>query len=44
MSEAHLVRYCSKFDPRYDTRNIVDTERAAEIVKSGIGRRLVSAD
>ena len=40
MSEAHLGRYCAEFDLRYNTRDMSDGERAAEILKGGIGRRL----
>ena len=40
MSEAHLGRYCAEFDLRYNTRDLTDSERAAEILKGGIGRRL----
>ena len=40
MSEAHLGRYCAEFDLRYNTREMTDGERAAEILKGGIGRRL----
>jgi transposase-like protein len=40
MSEAHLGRYCREFDMRYNTRHMTDGERAALILKGGIGRRL----
>jgi len=40
MSEAHLGRYCAEFDLRYNTRNMNDGERAALILKGGVGRRL----
>lgn len=40
MSEAHLGRYCAEFDLRYNTRAMTDGERAAVILKGGIGRRL----
>ena len=40
MSEAHLHRYCREFDMRYSTREMTDGERAALILKGGIGRRL----
>ena len=40
MSEAHLGRYCAEMDLRYNTRELSDSERAAEIIKVGIGRRL----
>jgi len=40
MSEEHLGRYCAEFDMRYSTRDLTDGERATEILKGGIGRRL----
>jgi hypothetical protein len=40
MSEAHLGRYCAEFDLRYNTRELTDAERANEILRGGIGRRL----
>ena len=40
MSEAHLSRYLAEFDLRANTRDMTDGERAAEILKGGIGRRL----
>lgn len=40
LSEQHLGRYCAEFDMRYSTRDISDAERADEILKGGIGRRL----
>ena len=40
MSEAHLGRYCAEFDLRYNTRDLTDAERANEILRGGIGRRL----
>jgi transposase-like protein len=40
MSEAHLGRYCAEFDLRANTRDMSDAERADEILKGGIGRRL----
>lgn len=40
LSEAHLGRYCREFDMRYNSRDMSDAERAAEIVKGFIGRRL----
>jgi transposase-like protein len=39
-SEAHLARYTAEFDCRYNTRAMTDGERAAVILKGGIGRRL----
>lgn len=40
VSENHLHRYCAEFDMRYNTRGMTDGERAAEILKGGIGKRL----
>jgi len=40
LSEAHLHRYCAEFDLRANTRDMSDGERASEILKGGIGRRL----
>jgi transposase-like protein len=40
LSEAHLSRYLAEFDLRANTRDMTDGERAAEILKGGIGRRL----
>jgi transposase-like protein len=40
MSEAHLGRYLAEFDLRACTRDLNDAERADEILKGGIGRRL----
>jgi hypothetical protein len=40
MSEAHLGRYLAEFDLRANTRELSDGERASEILKGGIGRRL----
>lgn len=40
MSEEHLARYCAEFDMRYSTRDMTDGERATEILKGGVGRRL----
>jgi putative restriction endonuclease len=37
--EAHLGRYCAEFDLRYNTRDMTDGERAAVILKGGVGRR-----
>lgn len=39
-SEAHIHRYLAEFDLRANTRDMNDGERAAEIVKGMIGRRL----
>ena len=40
VSEAHLGRYCAEFDLRYNTRTMTDGERAAVMLKGGVGRRL----
>ena len=40
MSDAHLGRYCAEFDFRYNTRGIIDAERADEAVKGARGQRL----
>lgn len=40
VSEAHLARYTAEFDLRYNTREMTDGERAAEIIKGAIGKRL----
>lgn len=40
MREAHLGRYCVEFELRYNTRKLDDGERAALILKGGIGHRL----
>ena len=38
--EAHLARYYREFDLRYNTREIVEGERAVLIVKGMEGKRL----
>ena len=40
MSEAHLGRYTAEFDFRYNTRLLNDGERAALVIKGGVGKRL----
>ena len=40
MSEAHLGRYCRKFDFRYNTRKISDAERTDIAIIGAIGKRL----
>jgi transposase-like protein len=40
VSREHLGRYLSEFDYRYTTRELSDSERMAEMVKQGDGRRL----
>ncbi len=41
ISEAHLARYCSEFDFRYNTRKLSDAERTAEAIKGARGKRLM---
>ncbi|MCB2074206.1 MAG: IS1595 family transposase [Novosphingobium sp.] len=41
VSEAHLKRYVTEFDFRYNTRDLTDTERTAEAVKGARGKRLM---
>jgi transposase-like protein len=40
ISEAHLPRYLSEWDYKWNTRKISDAERAAIAVKGGEGKRL----
>jgi hypothetical protein len=40
ISEAHLPRYLSEWDYKWNSRNISDTERAAAAVKGAEGKRL----
>lgn len=40
VSEAHLHRYCSEFDFRYNTRKMTDYERSDENLLGAIGKRL----
>lgn len=40
VSEAHLQRYVSEFDFRYNTRKLNDFERATEALKGARGKRL----
>jgi transposase-like protein len=40
ISEAHLPKYLSEWDYKWNTRKISDVERAAIAVKSGEGKRL----
>jgi transposase-like protein len=40
ISEAHLPRYLSEWDYKWNTRKISDTERAATAVKGAEGKRL----
>jgi len=39
--EQHLQRYLTEFDFRYNTRELTDTERAAEALKGISGKRLM---
>ena len=39
-SEAHIHRYLAEFDMRYSTKDKSDGERAADILKGMVGRRL----
>jgi transposase-like protein len=41
VSEAHLHRYCTEFDFRFNTRHLSDTERTALAIKGADGKRLV---
>jgi transposase-like protein len=40
VSPEHLSRYCDEFAFRWDRRSVNDTERAAEAIKAGEGKRL----
>ncbi len=40
ISKEHLDRYCDEFSFRWNRRDLDDTERAAAIVKGGVGKRL----
>jgi hypothetical protein len=40
ISEAHLPRYLSEWDYKWNTRKMTDVERAAVAVKGGEGKRL----
>ncbi len=40
VSEAHLKRYVTEFDFRYNTRKLTDFERADESLKGIVGKRL----
>jgi transposase-like protein len=40
VSKAHLHRYCSEFDFRYNTRKLNDFERAEESLLGAVGKRL----
>lgn len=41
VSEAHLSRYATEFDFRYNTRSMDDTERTDEALKGAVGKRLM---
>lgn len=41
VSEAHLARYASEFDFRYNTRTMDDSERTDEALKGAVGKRLM---
>jgi transposase-like protein len=41
VSEAHLGRYASEFDFRYNTRSMDDSERTDEALKGAFGKRLM---
>ena len=41
ISEAHLHRYLTEFDFRYDTRKLTDAERAAALLAGAKGKRLM---
>lgn len=40
VSQAHLARYTTEFDFRYNTRTMTDAERTVEAVKGARGKRL----
>ena len=40
VSKAHLQRYCTEFDFRYNTRKLNDFERAEESLLGAVGKRL----
>lgn len=40
MSAQHMHRYLAEFDMRYSTKDKSDGERAADILKGMVGRRL----
>jgi transposase-like protein len=40
VSEEHLSRYCDEFSFRWSLRNINDTDRTAQAIKAGEGKRL----
>ena len=44
VSEKHLGRYLSEFDRRWNTRKQSDGERAVNVIKTAIGRRLTYAE
>jgi hypothetical protein len=44
MSEAHLHRYTTESDFRYNTRTLTDAERTAEALKGARGKRLTTGN
>jgi hypothetical protein len=40
MSATHMHRYLAEFDMRYSTKNITDKERADQVLKGIVGKRL----
>lgn len=40
VSEQHLPRYLAELDFRYNTRDLTDAERHAELLKGAVGKRL----
>ena len=44
VSEKQLGRYLSEFDRRWNTRKQSDGERAVNVIKTAIGRRLTYAE
>jgi len=44
VSEKHIGRYLAEFDRRWNTRKQSDGERAVNVIKTAIGKRLTYAD
>ena len=40
VSKAHLQRYCTEFDFRYNTRKLNDFERSEQSLLGAVGKRL----
>ena len=40
MSECHLHRYTAEFDFRYNSRTVSDGERADQLLRGIVGKRL----